>query len=75
MFAKLTALVGGGPAFNYNVEEAYDTAWGPWSHSRGSSIQDSSPVSVFKVTAADPADLKLAAARNGIKRLKMVRMG
>jgi SCY1-like protein 1 len=73
MFAKLTALVGGGYTFPYNVEEAYETCWGGWSHHRGSSKEDASPVSVFKFQSNDPNDPRLAAARNGVKRLKMVR--
>ncbi len=72
MFAKLTALVSGGPTLNYDVHEPYDVAWGPWTHFRGSSKDDGSPVSVFKLAVSDPNDLKLAAARNGIKRLKLV---
>jgi SCY1-like protein 1 len=73
MFAKLTALVGGGYTFPYTVEEAYATCWGGWSHHRGSSKEDGSAVSVFKFQASEASDPKLAAARNGVKRLKMVR--
>jgi SCY1-like protein 1 len=73
MFAKLSALVAGGPALNYNVEAVpFGVAWGGWSHYAGTSKEDGSAVSVFKMVAADPNDLKLAAARNGIKRLRMV---
>jgi SCY1-like protein 1 len=75
MFAKLSALVGGGPALNYNLDpEPFEVAWGCWSHYRGTSREDGSAVSVFKIAAADPADLKLVAARNGVKRLRMVRV-
>lgn len=74
MFAKLSALVGGGPALNYNVEpEPYEVAWGCWTHFPGSSREDGSPVSVFRIAATDPNDLKLIAARNGVKRLRMLR--
>jgi SCY1-like protein 1 len=74
MFAKLSALVGGGPALNYNVDpEPYEVAWGCWTHYGGSSGEDGSRVSVFRIAATDPNDLKLAAARNGVKRLRMVR--
>ncbi len=72
MFAKLTALVGGGYTFGYNVsEEPYPDAWGQWTHHQGTSKEDGSPVSVFKMMAADPNDRRLACARNGVKRLKM----
>ncbi|GLC35616.1 hypothetical protein PLESTM_000343500 [Pleodorina starrii] len=73
MFAKLTALVGGGYSFPYIVEEPYDSAWGQWTHCRGKSKEDNSPVSVFKISATDPNDRKLVCARNGVKRLKMLR--
>lgn len=74
MFAKLSALVGGGPALNYNLEpEPYEVAWGCWTHFPGSSREDGSPVSVFRIAATEPNDLKLVAARNGVKRLRMVR--
>ena len=73
MFAKLTALVGGGFSFPYTCEDPpYPSSWGEWAHHRGTSKDDGSPVSVFKLTAADPNDRRLVVARNGIKRLKMV---
>lgn len=73
MFAKLTALVGGGYSLPYNLDEPFTTAWGQWTHYRGYSKDDNSPVSVFKISAADANDKKLVAARNGVKRLKLVR--
>jgi SCY1-like protein 1 len=73
MFAKLSALVAGGPALNFNVDpHQYDTAWGCWTHHSGTSKEDGSAVSVFKIAAVDPNDVKLVAARNGVRRLKMV---
>lgn len=73
MFAKLSALVGGGPALNYNVDpEPYEVAWGCWTHFGGTSREDGSPVSVFRIAATDQNDLKLTAARNGVRRLRMV---
>lgn len=74
MFAKLTALVGGGFSFPYNIEEPYPTAWGQWTHYRGKAKEDGAPVSIFKATFADPADRGLVCARNGIRRLRMVRI-
>lgn len=72
MFAKLTALVAGGYTFPYNVEDAYDSAWGQWTHHRGTNKEDNTPVSIFKITATDPNDRSLVVARNGVKRLKLV---
>jgi SCY1-like protein 1 len=73
MFAKLSALVAGGPALNFNVDpHQYDTAWGCWTHHSGTSKEDGSAVSVFKIAAVDSNDVKLVAARNGVRRLKMV---
>ena len=72
MFAKLTALVGGGYSFPYTLEEPYDTAWGQWTHYRAKSRDDGSSVSVFKMSSADPNDRLLVCARNGVKRLKLV---
>eukprot|EP00198_Chlamydomonas_reinhardtii_P004430 XP_001693766.1 protein kinase [Chlamydomonas reinhardtii] len=73
MFAKLTALVGGGYTFPYTLEEAYESSWGQWTHHRGKSKDDNSPVSIFRISATDPNDRKLVCARNGVKRLKMLR--
>ena len=74
MFAKLTALVGGGPALNYTVDNAYPDAWGCWTHHAGVSKEDNTTkVSVFKIATNDPNDPHLIAARNGVKRLKLVR--
>lgn len=75
MFAKLTALastLGGGYTFPYNVEEAYECSWGQWTHYKGKSKEDGSPVSIFKTTFTDANDKGLICARNGIKRLKLV---
>lgn len=75
MFAKLSALVAGGPALNYTIDPTpYGVAWGGWTHFPGTSKDDGSAVSVFRIAAGDPADPKLVAARNGAKRLRMVRV-
>ena len=72
MFAKLTAFVGGGYAFPYTVEETYPHSWGQWSHHKGIHKEDGTVASVFRISAPDPNDKRLVAARNGVKRLKMV---
>lgn len=73
MFAKLSALVGGGYTFPYNVEDAYDVSWGNWTHHRGTAKDDGAPVSIFKISSPDPQDRRLVVARNGVKRLKLLR--
>lgn len=73
MFAKLTALVGGGAALAYNIDqEPYAVAWGCWTHHSGSAKEDGAAVSVFRIAAPDTGDRRLVAARNGVRRLKMV---
>ncbi|KAF5836824.1 kinase-like domain-containing protein [Dunaliella salina] len=72
MFAKLTALVGG-YSFPYELQETLPHPWGQWTHYRGVHKEDGSVASVFKVSAVDPNDKKLVVARNGVRRLKMLR--
>mmetsp|Transcript_346 Transcript_346/g.854 ORF Transcript_346/g.854 Transcript_346/m.854 type:complete len:822 (+) Transcript_346:2496-4961(+) len=72
MFAKLTALVGG-YNFPYELQETLPHPWGQWTHYRGVHREDGSVASVFKVSAVDPNDKKLVVARNGVRRLKMLR--
>lgn len=73
MFAKLTSLVGGGTTLPFEVGEAYRSAWGAWTHYRGTLKADGSEVSVFRISAPIKDDVKLNIARNGVKRLRMVR--
>lgn len=72
MFAKLTALVSSAPAFPYVTGQPYEVAWGSWTHYRGTKKDDSSEVSIFRVSATSRDDQKLQIARNGVKRLKLV---
>ena len=73
MFAKLTALVSSSPTFPYQLGDPYDDAWGcSWTHYKGTKKEDGSVVSVFKLTSENAHDRKLVAARNGVKRLRMV---
>lgn len=77
MFAKFTeglsALAGYNTAFPYIVEDPHPSAWGHWTHYRGRTKDDGCVVSIFKICAQDPNDRQLVAARNGIKRLKLLR--
>ncbi|KAK9070464.1 hypothetical protein SSX86_010866 [Deinandra increscens subsp. villosa] len=57
----------------YNIGEPYSSAWGSWTHSRGTSKVDGSSVSIFSLTGNNAGDGRLAAARNGVKRLRTVR--
>ncbi|KAL6525391.1 hypothetical protein OROHE_015698 [Orobanche hederae] len=57
----------------YNIGEPYPSAWGSWVHSRGTSKDDGAPVSVFSLSGSNFSDGHLAAGRNGVKRLRMVR--
>ena len=72
MFAKLSALVGSGPVFPYTLGREFGTAWGSWKHFEGVAKEDESAVSVFRISSASKSDPKLQAARNGVRRLKMV---
>ncbi|XP_039041811.1 N-terminal kinase-like protein [Hibiscus syriacus] len=57
----------------YNIGDPYPSAWGSWSHFRGTSKDDGSAVSIFSLTGTNPQDGHLAAGRNGVKRLRTVR--
>ncbi|XP_028062837.1 probable inactive serine/threonine-protein kinase scy1 isoform X2 [Camellia sinensis] len=57
----------------YNIGEPYSSAWGSWTHCRGTSKDDGSPVSIFSLSGNNANDGHLAAGRNGVKRLRTVR--
>lgn len=57
----------------YNIGEPYSSAWASWTHSRGTSKDDGSPVSIFSLSGNNANDGHLAAGRNGVKRLRTVR--
>ncbi|KAL8151492.1 hypothetical protein V2J09_021300 [Rumex salicifolius] len=57
----------------YNIAEPYSSAWGSWTHHRGTSKDDGSPVSIFSLSGSNAQDGHLAAGRNGVKRLRTVR--
>lgn len=69
----LKQLVGGGTSFPYVIGPEYNTAFGSWSHYEGTSKEDNSAVSIFKLTSGK-SDPKLEAARNGVKRLRTVKI-
>ncbi|XP_028083247.1 probable inactive serine/threonine-protein kinase scy1 isoform X9 [Camellia sinensis] len=77
MFKFLKGVVGGsgsGPNnLPYYIAEPYCSSWGSWAHSRGSSKDDGSPVSIFSLSGSNANDGLLAAGRNGVKRLRTVR--
>ncbi|KAG0591818.1 hypothetical protein KC19_1G204500 [Ceratodon purpureus] len=76
MLKFLKGVVGSGGGIKdlpYNIGEPYATAWGGWTHCRGTSKDDNSPVSIFSYTGSNAQDARLAAARNGAKRLRIVR--
>ncbi|KAJ0695115.1 putative protein kinase domain, armadillo-like helical [Helianthus annuus] len=77
MFKFLKDVVAGSTAgvkdLPYNIGEPYSSAWGSWTHSRGTSKVDGSPVSIFSLTGSNAGDGRIAAARNGVKRLRTVR--
>ncbi|KAJ4978377.1 hypothetical protein NE237_009157 [Protea cynaroides] len=77
MFKFLKGVVGGsgtGPKdLPYNIGESYASAWGSWTHYRGTSKDDGSLVSIFSLSGSSAQDGHLAAGRNGVKRLRTVR--
>lgn len=68
----LKQLVGSTSSFPYTLGVAHTTAFGAWSHYDGTSKEDNSSVSIFKLSASKSDPQKLQAARNGVKRLKSV---
>ncbi|KAK9167906.1 hypothetical protein Syun_000046 [Stephania yunnanensis] len=77
MLKFLKGVVGGsgtGPKdLPYNIGDPYASAWGSWTHFRGTSKDDGSSVSIFSLSGSNPQDGHLAAGRNGVKRLRTVR--
>ncbi|KAL6616301.1 hypothetical protein ACP70R_038571 [Stipagrostis hirtigluma subsp. patula] len=77
MFKFLKEVVAGSGSglkdFPYTIGEPYASAWGSWTHHRGASKDDGSPVSIFSLSGNNPQDRHLVAGRNGVKRLRTVR--
>ncbi|KAI4302035.1 hypothetical protein L6164_035255 [Bauhinia variegata] len=77
MFKFLKDVVGGSGTglkdLPYNIGEPYPSAWGSWTHYRGTSKDDGSLVSIFSLSGNNAQDGYLAAGRNGVKRLRIVR--
>ncbi|XP_022937946.1 probable inactive serine/threonine-protein kinase scy1 isoform X1 [Cucurbita moschata] len=77
MFKFLKGVVGGSGSglkdLPYNIGDPYPSAWGSWTHFRGTSKDDGSPVSIFSLSGSDAQDGHLAAGRNGVRRLRTVR--
>ncbi|XP_039145964.1 probable inactive serine/threonine-protein kinase scy1 isoform X1 [Dioscorea cayenensis subsp. rotundata] len=57
----------------YTIGEPYSTAWGSWTHYRGTSKDDGSAVSIFSLSGSNAQDGHLSAGRNCVKRLRTVR--
>ncbi|KAJ8434402.1 hypothetical protein Cgig2_002604 [Carnegiea gigantea] len=91
MFKFLKGVVAGSGTgvkdLPYNIGEPYSSAWGSWTHNRGTSKvpnlyvllylnlinqDDGSPVSIFSLSGG-AQDGHIAAGRNGVKRLRTVR--
>ncbi len=72
MFGKLISSIAGGYALPFVMGEPYRTGWGAWTHYRGTTKDETTQVSVFRISATSKNDPKLVAARNGVKRLKLV---
>ncbi|XP_065870637.1 uncharacterized protein [Euphorbia lathyris] len=77
MFKFLKGVVAGSGTglkdLPYNIGDPYPSAWGSWTHHRGTSKDDGSPVSIFALSGSNAQDGHLAAGRNGVKRLRTVR--
>lgn len=77
MFKFLKGVVAGSGAglkdLPYNIGEPYASSWGSWVHHRGTSKDDGSLVSIFSLSGNNAQDGRLAAGRNGVKRLRTVR--
>jgi SCY1-like protein 1 len=73
-FAKLSSLVSGGYSFPYNLGDAYSSSWGSWSHHEGTHKDTGATVSIFRVSSSNKDEPKMVAARNGVKRLRTVRL-
>ncbi|GAB2220726.1 hypothetical protein Droror1_Dr00008395 [Drosera rotundifolia] len=77
MFKFLRGVVAGSGSgvkdLPYNIGVPYSSAWGSWTHHRGTSKEDGSPVSIFSLSGSSAQDGHLAAGRNGVKRLRTVR--
>ena len=75
-FGSIGNLFGtSGPTLNYEIGEPYSKGFGSWAHYRGTSKDDArNPVSIFKFTGNTETDkVRIATARNGAKRLKLIR--
>ncbi|KAK8516921.1 hypothetical protein V6N12_032121 [Hibiscus sabdariffa] len=71
MLNFLKGVVGGSGAglkdLPYNIGDPYPSAWSSWSHFRGTSRDDGTPVSIFSLSGNNQQDGRLAAGRNGVK--------
>jgi len=76
MFKSLSGLFSSAPAFPYVLDEPYEGAWGEeamWTHYRGHAKEDNAPVSIFKTNPSSLESSQWQCAKNGARRLKMLR--
>lgn len=68
-----SSIFGGGFACPYDVGEKHGECWGGWEHYRATGSTDKKPVSLFKITVSKTDSEGIEMARNGVKRLRVVR--
>lgn len=68
-----SSIFGGGFSCPYDVGERHGECWGGWEHYRATATTDKKPVSLFKLTVNKTNVAELEVARNGVKRLRVVR--
>jgi SCY1-like protein 1 len=68
----ISSLFAGGFSLPYDIGEKYAESWGQWEHFKATRTADKKPFSLFRLTAGTSDALALEAARNCVKRLRMV---
>lgn len=68
-----SSIFGGGFTCPYDVGEKHGECWGAWEHYRATASADKKPVSLFKMSVSKTNTADIENARNGVKRLRVVR--